>query len=131
LNARAILTGRVQEFKEFERNLALLVHTDLIFIDIANRPGLAESDTLRVPVAIITFDADPLNLVVERRPEWTRDDTGLATDAFVPVDHDPLILEVLVAGLRGTHFDTEGFLTILTGHGEVEAHVFPLNHLNA
>jgi hypothetical protein len=129
--ARAILSGRVQELKEFERDLALLIHTDLIFIDIVDRPGFAEPDTLGTPVAIITLDADPFNLVVQRCPKRTRDNTGLAPDAFVPVDHDSLILEVLVAGLRGAYFDTEGFLTILTGHGEVKTHVFPLDHLNA
>jgi len=126
----AILSGRVQELKEFERDLALLVHTDLIFLDIANRPGFAESDTLRVPVAIITLDADPFDLVIKRCPKGASNNTGFAPDAFVPVDHDSLIFEVLVAGLRGTHFDTKGFLTILAGHGEVKAHVFPLDHLN-
>jgi hypothetical protein len=107
------------------------MHTDLIFIDIVDRPGFAEPDTLGTPVAIITLDADPFDLVVKRCTKRTRDNAGLAPDAFVPVDHDPLILEVLVAGLRGAHFDTEGFLTILTGHGEVKANVFTLDHLNA
>jgi len=128
--AQAILSCRAQELKEFERDLALLVHTDLIFLDIANRPGFAESDTLRVPVAIITLDADPFDLVIKRCPKRARNNTGFAPDAFVPVDHNSLILEVLVAGLRGTHFDTKGFLTILAGHGEVKTHVFPLDHLN-
>jgi hypothetical protein len=119
-----------EHFCELERYLALLRQIDSIGLDIIDRLYSAESDALRIAVAIITLDGDLLGLVIQGSAKGAGNDAGFAADAFILVDGDPLIFFVHVAGLGWTDLHAERLLTALAGHGKVAPHLLPFDYLD-
>jgi len=93
-------------------------------------PGLAESDTLRVTITIITFDCDTLNLIEERCSKGAGKDTSFAPHALIFIDDDHMLFQIYVASFCRAHLCTEGLFTILTGYGKIKSNPLPLNHSN-
>jgi len=116
---------------QFCCGLPLFGQMGFICIDKGDRFDIAEGHTLRVPIAVVTFDRHPLLMVEEGLTEGAGDDAGSASDTEVFVNHHAMaIFRFPVASLRGTDFDAIGLLAMVAGHRKVKAYLLPLDHLD-
>jgi hypothetical protein len=93
--------------------------------------GIAESYTLGISVAVITFHSDLFFDIKEGMAERAGHDTSLAPNAQVFVDDYPIIeLWLSVAGLCRAHFKAVGFFTMIADQRKVDSRMFPLDHLD-
>jgi len=61
----------------------------------------------------------------------TGDDTGSTSDAQFFVDgHAVIVFGFSVAGLCRAYLDAIGFFAVVAGHGKIQPHVLPLDHLD-
>jgi hypothetical protein len=104
---------------------------NLISIREKDGLGIAESYTLGISVAVITFHSDLFFDIKEGMAERTGHDASLASNAQFFVDDYPVIeLRLSVAGLCRAHFKAVGFFTMIADQGKVDSRMFPLDHLD-
>jgi hypothetical protein len=104
---------------------------NLISIREKDGLGIAESYTLGISVAVITFHSDLFFDIKEGMAERAGHDTSLAPNAQVFVDDYPIIeLWLSVAGLCRAHFKAVGFFTMIADQRKVDSRMFPLDHLD-
>ena len=77
-------------------------------------PGLAESDTLRVPATQFAFHDLSSVLVIGNGAEWADRHAGSAAHALVVVNVNSPCLPVLLDGEGGAKHKAEGLVAMLT-----------------
>jgi len=108
-----------------------LFQIDLVGFYITYRLWVAKKDTLGVAIAIVTLSSDTVDWIKKGVPEGTSHDTSFASNTFLRVDDDSLILKVFVTGPGWADFRTNRGFTVLTGHGKVESNLFPFEDTNS
>lgn len=92
---------------------------------------MTEGNTLWIAIAVIAFHCDPLLGVEEGLTEWAGDNAGPASDAEILIDdHTVVHFRFPVTGLGWADLHTVGFFTVVAGHGKVEPHLLPFDHLD-
>ena len=118
-------------FEKFAGGFSLLGHLNVVSVHKKDSLGIAEGDTLRISITVITFHRHSFCNIKEGMAERAGHDASLAADAQVFVDDDSVIeLRFSVAGLGGTHFKAIGFFTVIADQGKVDSLMFPLEHFN-
>ncbi len=116
---------------QFVGGLSFLGHLNLVGIHKKDGFGIAEGYALGISIAEITFHSHSFLNIKGGMTERAGDDTGLASDAQILVDHHPVIeFRFSVACLCRADLNAIGLFTMVADHGKVDAYVLPLDHLD-
>ena len=117
---------------KFGGGFSLFGHLNHIGVHISDSFWITEGHTFRIAITVIALHGHPVLDVEEGMSKGACDDAGPASNTQILVnDHTVIILRLPMAGFGRTDLYTIGFFAVIAGHGEVDPHVFPFDHLDA
>jgi hypothetical protein len=126
-----LLSDRLQEICDFASRFMFFSHLNPVSLDIIDGSYITEGDALGISVAVIAFHRHSFCDIKEGMTERAGHDAGLASNAQILVDDDPVIeFGFSVASFGGAHFKTIGFFTVIADQGKVDSRMFPFDHFN-
>jgi hypothetical protein len=124
--APSFLSYLFHRFSKFKKGLSFLTHVRLINICEKDRFRIAEGNTLRISVTVITFDRHSVSRIKERMTKRACNDASSASNAKIFIDGDPVIIfRFPMAGLGRADLNAEGFFTVIASHGKIDPHMLP------
>jgi hypothetical protein len=113
------------------RSRSHTVHFHFNGFDIVDGFWLAETDALRISVAMVAFENLPARFVELHHTEGTGRNAHPAGDAETVVDQNAVEIFGPGDGLPGTYRHTGRIQAVLAVHGKMETLRLPLNHPDA
>jgi hypothetical protein len=98
---------------------------------IIDRLGVAEANALRIAMTQVAFEYTAAFRIPLCRAEWAGSDAHLAADTELVVNPDAFQRFITVNGVFGANRHAGCIFTLLAGHGNINADIFPFDNLNA